>query len=152
MTDETAMIEGLISDFHAAVRDKDVRKAKKCFSDNALVFDLAPPLQSRPYSDAENPELESWFATWRGPIVVEDRDLVVEASADIGYSQSLQHLTGTKLDGVKVDLWYRTTMGFRKAGQCWQIAHLHESVPFAMDGSGRALLDLHPEQNCLMQH
>jgi hypothetical protein len=26
----------------------------------------------------------------------------------------------------------------------WKITHVHNSVPFAMDGSGRALLDLKP--------
>jgi ketosteroid isomerase-like protein len=144
MTKEEDVIGVLIDDFHAAVRDKDAHKAKACFADDALIFDLAPPLQSQPYRTQHNLELESWFATWRGPIVVEDRGLVIEAANDVAYSRSLQHLTGTKADGVEIDLWYRATMGFRRIDDRWQIAHLHESVPFAMDGSGQALLDLRP--------
>ena len=34
--------------------------------------------------------------------------------------------------------------GFRREGGQWKVAHVHDSVPFAMDGSGRALLDLKP--------
>ena len=145
MTDDKGSIGALIEDFHSAVHDKDAQKAVACFADDALIFDLSPPLQSKPYRARSNPELENWFATWRGPIVVANRDLVIETGGEIGYSQSLQHLTGTKLDGEDVDLWYRATMGFRRINDRWQIAHLHESVPFAMDGSGRALLNLSPQ-------
>jgi len=53
-------------------------------------------------------------------------------------------MTGRKTDGNDVDLWYRTTACLRRTSDGWRIAHLHNSVPFAMDGSGRALLDLRP--------
>ncbi len=144
MIDDKGLIGELIEGFHLAVHDKDAQKAIACFADDALIFDLAPPLQSKPYRADSNPELEDWFATWRSPIVIADRDLVIETGGEIGYSQSLQHLTGNKLDGEDVDLWYRATMGFRRSNDRWYIAHLHESVPFAMDGTGRALLDLRP--------
>jgi len=53
-------------------------------------------------------------------------------------------MVGTKTDGFEVDLWFRATACFvRRHGQ-WKIAHVHNSVPFAMDGSNRALLDLKP--------
>ena len=54
-------------------------------------------------------------------------------------------MTGTKKDGEQVDLWFRATAGFRRERGHWKITHVHNSVPFAMDGSGRALLDLKPE-------
>ena len=47
-------------------------------------------------------------------------------------------------DGEKTELWFRHTMGFRKIGNEWKIAHEHESVPFYMDGSFRAAIDLQP--------
>ena len=46
--------------------------------------------------------------------------------------------------GGAVDFWMRSTLGFRKSQGVWKIAHGHSSVPFAMDGSFRALLDLQP--------
>jgi ketosteroid isomerase-like protein len=38
----------------------------------------------------------------------------------------------------------RTTVGLRKIDGKWLIVHVHESVPFYMDGSDRAALDLKP--------
>jgi PhnB protein len=53
-------------------------------------------------------------------------------------------MTGTKTDGQKVDLWFRQTLCFRKINGTWAIVHEHESVPFCMDGSFRAAIDLKP--------
>jgi ketosteroid isomerase-like protein len=53
-------------------------------------------------------------------------------------------VTGAKVDGEQVDLWFRATARLIKTADGWRIAHLHNSVPFAMDGSGKALLDLKP--------
>jgi ketosteroid isomerase-like protein len=53
-------------------------------------------------------------------------------------------MTGTKIDGEKVELWFRATACFRRDDGQWRITHMHNSVPFAMDGSDKALLDLKP--------
>ena len=42
------------------------------------------------------------------------------------------------------DIWFRATMGLRKTGGRWLIVHDHSSVPFYMDGSYRAAMDLQP--------
>jgi PhnB protein len=51
---------------------------------------------------------------------------------------------GTKTDGAKGDLWFRHTFGFQRIKGEWKIAHEHESVPFYMDGSFKAAIDLKP--------
>jgi ketosteroid isomerase-like protein len=38
----------------------------------------------------------------------------------------------------------RSTLCFRREGGAWKIAHAHTSVPFHMDGSFRAAVDLEP--------
>ena len=38
----------------------------------------------------------------------------------------------------------KRTACFRRDRGRWRIAHLHNSVPFAMDGCDKALLDLKP--------
>lgn len=53
-------------------------------------------------------------------------------------------MTGVKVGGGKQSLWFRSTAVLRRERDVWKIAHMHESVPFAMDGSGKALLDLAP--------
>ena len=45
----------------------------------------------------------------------------------------------------RFSLWFRLTVGLRKNREgTWQIAHEHESVPFYMDETTRAALDLAP--------
>jgi len=68
----------------------------------------------------------------------------VAVGGDVGYAHGLQHITGTKMDGEKVDLWFRATACFRREDGHWRITHMHNSVPFSMDGSGKALLGLRP--------
>jgi ketosteroid isomerase-like protein len=46
--------------------------------------------------------------------------------------------------GEDQDMWYRTTMCLRKTSGRWRIVCDHSSVPFYMDGSYRAAVDLKP--------
>jgi len=62
----------------------------------------------------------------------------------VAFTHSLNHLSGTQ-KGKPVDTWFRETKGLRKEKGEWKIAHEHQSVPFAMDGSDLALLDLEPD-------
>ena len=88
--------------------------------------------------------MERGLETWRGPIGHESRDLAMTVGQDVAFCTSLDRMTGTKADGAKVDLWYRVTFGLRKIDGRWMIVHQHESVPFCMDGSYRAAVDLVP--------
>jgi ketosteroid isomerase-like protein len=53
-------------------------------------------------------------------------------------------MQATSTSGKRVDLWTRATIGFRKIDGRWLVVHEHVSVPFHMDGSERAALDLKP--------
>jgi ketosteroid isomerase-like protein len=59
-------------------------------------------------------------------------------------SHSLDHMTGRKTDGEKVDVWTRSTVVFRKEDDAWKVTHVRRSVPFYMDGSLKAAVDLKP--------
>jgi len=56
-------------------------------------------------------------------------------------------MRGRKIDDPshEVDLWFRTTVVLKKVSGRWQIVHEHTSVPFYMDGSLRAAVDLQPD-------
>ena len=88
--------------------------------------------------------MESWFQTWDGPIGYDIGEPVIEAGDDVAFCHGLTHMTGTKADGERVDLWFRSTVGLRRTAAGWQITHEHDSTPFYMDGSGRAATDLRP--------
>jgi ketosteroid isomerase-like protein len=109
-----------------------------------VAFDLAPPLRIGADTERAPGHIQQWFDTWDGPIVSEARDLEIAVGDGIAYAFGLRHMTGTKTDGERVDLWFRATACLRREDGAWKIAHVHNSVPFAMDDSGRALLDLEP--------
>jgi ketosteroid isomerase-like protein len=110
-------------------------------TDDAVEFSLAPPLVV-PGNDEAG--LQGWFDTWEGSIRGEVRDTKLTAGGDVAFWTGLVRMLGTKTDGTEVDLWFRQTLGLVKQDGHWKVAHEHSSVPFAMDGSGRALLDLAP--------
>jgi PhnB protein len=142
-TDEEA-IRGVLADFATAIRNKDAAGAIAPLADDEVTFDLAPPLAMGPEDTHDPTSLEQWFGTWQGPIVSESPDLKVAVGGDVAYAYGLQHMTGRKKDGEHVDLWFRATACFRRDEGRWRITHMHHSVPFAMDGSDKALLDLEP--------
>jgi uncharacterized protein (TIGR02246 family) len=139
--DDEARIRALIDRWAKAMRAKDVDGVMAHYAADSVTFDLAPPLIS---TGADANGLEAWFSTWQGPLGYEVRDLNVRAGDDAAFCHSLNRLSGTKADGEKVEVWFRLTLCFRKIGGEWRIAHQHESVPFYMDGSYRAAVDLKP--------
>ena len=145
MGNDEKQIRNLLDDFTRAIHDKDAAGVIETLTKDAVIFDLAPPLRHGPKANHDRKPLEEWFATWKSPITSQSKDLEIAIGGDVAYSYGLQHMTGTKMDGEKVDLWFRATACFRREGGRWGITHMHNSVPFAMDGSGKALLELKPD-------
>ena len=144
MTQEERVICDLLDDFTRALYTKDSASAIAPLADDAVTFDLAPPLQLSPKGTHDRVRLENWFATWKGPIVSEPGERTIVIDDNVAYAYGLQRMTGTKTNGEKVELWFRATACFRRDDGEWRITHMHNSVPFAMDGSDKALLDLRP--------
>lgn len=142
-TDE-AQIRRVIENWAEAVRNKDANGVLARYAPRLVHFSLAPPLLSTA-SDAKG--LNTWFATWEGPIGYETRDLSVTVDNKVAFRHSITRMHGTKTDGAKGDIWFRHTFGFQKIDGEWKIVHEHESVPFCMDGSFKAAVDLKPQAN-----
>lgn len=140
-TESERQIRDVVTSLWRAIGAKDAEAAVAHYAPDPVVFSMAPPLrQELPGREA----LAAWFATWRGPIGIETRDLVVHVDGDVAFTTALAHMTGTKTDGEAVDLWFRVTSGLRRVDGRWRVVHEHESVPFRMDGSYRAETDLRP--------
>lgn len=136
-----AEIRELIQARADAIRCRNVDKTTACFAPNAVRFSLAPPLQA---GGSFRKELEAWFATFLGEIHCDACALTVETAADLACCHSLCHMSGTKIGGDAVDLWFRETLCLRQIDGQWLICHAHQSVPFYMDGSVKAAVDLKP--------
>lgn len=123
------------------IRRKDVEMVASRVPEDSVRYYLAPPLVA---TEPVRENLREWFDTFEGPIGYEIRDLQITAGGGVAYTHSLHHLTGRKRAGEEVDLWFRETLCLRRIDGAWAITHAHESVPFLMDGSGKAALDLKP--------
>lgn len=142
-SNDEARIRELIDDWASALRAKNIDGVMSHCAADIVSFDLAPPLQYVG-TDALRKSLEAWFPTFQGPVGYEIRDLTITASDDAGFCRSLNRISGTRTDGEETDVWVRATIGCRKIHGKWMITHEHSSVPFYMDGSYRAAVDLKP--------
>ena len=149
MNEDQTQIRQLLGDLAEAIQRKDAARAVAPYATTNVMYVLEPPLQSRTEGGTSAPGggeagVQAWFDTWDGPMGYDRRDVEIFAEGDLAFSYGLVHLTGTKVGGGAEDLWFRETLGFRRIDGEWRIVHQHQSVPFMMDGSSRAALDLKP--------
>ena len=127
----------------ASMRAKDAPAAVACLAEDVVAFELAPPLAAPAAAARDAEALTAWLKGFE-QLDIEVRDMRIEADGDIGFAHALHHLAGTRVGGSPVSLWMRSTLCFRREAEGWKIAHAHTSVPFHMDGSFRAAIDLEP--------
>jgi ketosteroid isomerase-like protein len=139
---ETA-IRALIDQVHQAHHRKDAAAIVAAYAPDAAVYSLAPPLAHRGMDRAE---VQAWLDTWQGPVEMESRDLHITVAGDSAMAHGFYRLSGNKI-GVpqRISFWMRATVCLERIGGAWRIVHLHESVPFYMDGSLRPAFDLEPQ-------
>jgi len=139
--DET-QIRVLIDTRIQAVRTKDITMALSNIAPNVLSFDVVNPLQYVGL-DASRKRMQEWFASFQGPIGYEMGELSITTGDDMAFCHSLNHVSATKTDGQKLDMWWRATVCYCKIDDTWMVTHEHNSVPFDVQ-SGKASLDLKP--------
>lgn len=140
---EADAIRQLVDSYADAVRAKDLEKVMAHYASDVLAFDVLPPLQYRGV-DAYKKNWAMCFDWMEGPLGYETRELDIAASDDVAFSTCLTHLFGKeKKSGKDMDMWIRSTLGYRKIGGRWLIAHEHGSVPIEMEPD-KALFDLEP--------
>lgn len=142
-TTNEAQIRERLESWAKAVRAKDVDGVMSHYAPDILSFDLAPPLLYKG-AGACRKNWAEWFPTFQGPVGYEIRELSITAGDNVAFSQSLNQIRGTRMDGEQTDLWMRATVGFCKMDGKWAITHEHYSVPFSMEPPYKASLDLTP--------
>jgi len=131
---DEAAIRALEARFAAAVSAKDVNAVMKVYvpDESLVVFDVVPPRQ---YVGAKayRKDWADYLGSFNGPLKFEISDLSVMADGTMGFSHSIQHVSGTDTKGQSVDLTVRVTDVYRKIKGNWLIVHEHVSVPVDLD-------------------
>jgi ketosteroid isomerase-like protein len=150
--DDQDQIRELLAGMAAGYRARDAGQIVAAYAPGIVLFSMAPPLRSRhgelldigggrkvDMTDAEG--VQRWLDGFGdAPVDYEIRDLEVVADGDAAYAHGLARMGS----GGAFSMWFRVTFGLRRIEGRWRIAHLHESVPFRMDQSFRAAIDLQP--------
>jgi len=142
-TNDEAQIQAAIDDWREGLRTKDVERCVSHYTEDVVQFNLAPPLEYRG-KEAVRKNLTEWFSTFTGPIGCETQRLEISAGVDTAVAYCLNRISGTKTTGQSTPHWVRVTIGFQKIDGTWLVNHEHVSVPFYMDGSFKAAIDLQP--------
>ena len=139
-TTDRAEIEALFQQLGRAHADHDADAIVEAYAPDAVIYDLAPPLGRR---GMNRDSVAAWLAGWEGPIRIDSRDVDLDIDGNLAFVSSLNRMRGRQR-GEDQDMWYRTTLCLCRAGARWRIVCDHASVPFYMDGSYRAAVDLKP--------
>jgi uncharacterized protein (TIGR02246 family) len=139
-TTHRAEIDALFQELARAHADHDADAIAGAYTPDAVIFDLSPPLGHRGMT---RDSVATWLAGWEGPIHIDAVDARLTVDGDLAFVSALNNMRGRQ-GGKDQDMWYRTTICLRRIGGRWRIVHDHSSVPFYMDGSYRAAVDLKP--------
>ena len=143
-TADQAAIRKFVADRTAAMRRGDAQSMCRLYAPDAVVFSLAPPLVQPAGSAADVARQQAWFDEKGGSVWADVRDLQITVSGDLALCTSLDSMGAPPDAPQQFALWYRSTLGLRRADGAWRIIHEHTSTPFHMDGSMRAAIDLEP--------
>ncbi len=152
MPDDQAQIHDLLAGMAAGYRAKDAGQIVAGYAPDIVMYSLAPPLRSRRgdlldigggrQADMTTAEgVQRWLDGFGGGrFDYEVRDLETVAGGDAAFAHGLARMGSPGA----FSMWFRITVGLRKREGRWEITHLHESVPFSMDRTFKAAVDLQP--------
>jgi len=137
-------IREMITARNAAVHAGDAKRALEVNAARITSYQLRPPLEYRDARARDPKDMEAWLATWDGPLEIEMKDPTIVVDGDLATAWGLSRMRGEKRGAGPVDMWYRTTLVFRRERGEWKVVHEHASLPMMMDGSGKAAAHLKP--------
>ncbi|WP_410873088.1 YybH family protein [Nocardia sp. A7] len=127
MSHDETQIRTLIHEWTAAIRVGDLKAVLADHTADIVMFDVPPPQNGVRGIDAYR---KSWppFFTWlAGGAVFEIVELEVTAGPDVAFAHALLRCGLPEDLAAQPDTRLRLTLGLRKDGERWVIAHEHHS-------------------------
>jgi uncharacterized protein (TIGR02246 family) len=137
-SDDEAQIRKLIQRWAEAVHAGDLPTVLEDHAEDIVMFDVPPPYEGVRGMDAYR---EAWppFFEWQAKgAVFEIESLEITAGADVAFAHALLRCGTPKEFEVNPENRLRLTIGLRKEGDRWVVAHEHHSFPLvdAAEGTG----------------
>lgn len=127
MSDEQE-IRRLIEAWAAAVHSGDIDRVMRDHVDDIVMFDVPPPDDGVRGSDAYRATWPPFFE-WQQRALFEIVELDVTAGEDVAYAWALLRCAEPQQLAAEPDQRLRLTVGLRREGGRWQVAHEHHSFP-----------------------
>jgi uncharacterized protein (TIGR02246 family) len=126
--EETA-IRRLIEDWGAAVRANDLDGVVAHHTDDVLMFDVPPPPAVRGMAAYRETWPPFFMALTDGDAAFDLAELNVTAGETVAFATALLRCGSAEELARDGTPRLRLTLGLRKIGGAWQIAHEHHSFP-----------------------
>jgi uncharacterized protein (TIGR02246 family) len=132
--DDTTQIRALIEHWAKAVHAGDLETVVADHADDIVMFDVPPPADGVRGIDAYRAVWPPFFEWQRSGASFEIVELDVTAGDHVAYAHALLRC-GTP-DELAADPGnrLRLTLGLRKEGDRWMVAHEHHSFPLEDEG------------------
>ena len=127
-TTDEALISGLVENWARAVRSENMSGILANHSQDMLMFDVPPPIQSKGI-EAYKQTWDLFFSWAQDSGVFDIREMDITAGNDVAFVTALMRCAGTESNGDKTELDFRLTVGLRKIGDQWIVTHEHHSIP-----------------------
>ncbi|MBD1874411.1 SgcJ/EcaC family oxidoreductase [Nodosilinea sp. FACHB-131] len=129
ITRDEAQIRQLIANQTSAITAKNLEQIMACYSPDAVLFDVKPPLQLNG-SAAIRAMWEACMPCMPEISGIETKDLNVAVSGDLALAHWVFRFTGIEPGHPAAEMWMRVTAAYQKRQGEWQILHEHCSLPF----------------------
>lgn len=141
-----SVAEGLVRErveaWAEAIRAKDVERVTSFYAPEIESFDLGPPLRYEGI-DRKRRAWQELFARYAGPMGYEVHGLTVTTNGALAFARSVNHVSGTLVNGRSSNLWVRWTACLERIDNVWLVTHDHVSIPADLE-QGRAVMNLTP--------
>ena len=129
MTDNEAQIRLLIERWAEAVHAGDMNGVLADRARDIVMFDVPPPYEGVRGIDAYRETWPGFFEWQRRGAAFEIVSLEVTAGDDVAYAHALLRCGTPEELEAKPENRLRLTLGLRKEGGRWLVAHEHHSFP-----------------------
>ncbi|MEW9548887.1 SgcJ/EcaC family oxidoreductase [Nonomuraea sp. NPDC050783] len=135
-TDEEREIRALVERWAAAVHAGDLDAVTADHAGDIVMYDVPPPYEGVRGLDAYRAAWPGFFAWQAGGASFEIESLDVTAGHDVAYAHALLRCGTPGELAAEPGRLLRLTLGLRKEGGRWVVAHEHHSFPLADPAAG----------------